>query len=140
MVRVNIVDPKCLTDQHLVAEYLEIMMLMSYIRKYGSLEDIPSNYRLGAGHMKFFKNKVGYLVKRFDCIKKEMKKRGFVARRKLNVSGISRDLMNGWRPTPKDKEVIKRRLKSRIRLKPTFYKYYRKKRTLKFLLGLVDRG
>ena len=76
MVRINLVNPKNLSDQHLIAEYNEILMLISYIKRYPKLEGIPLNYCLGKGHMKFFKNKVEYLKKRHELIKNEMKKRG----------------------------------------------------------------
>ncbi|MDI6737387.1 MAG: hypothetical protein QME12_02615 [Nanoarchaeota archaeon] len=33
MVRVNIIPSKLLSDQHLLAEHLEIIMLISYARK-----------------------------------------------------------------------------------------------------------
>ena len=34
MVRVNIINPNKLADQHLIAEYNEILMLLGYVRKY----------------------------------------------------------------------------------------------------------
>ena len=61
MVRINLVHPKKLADQHLIAEYNEILMLIGYVRKYPPLENIPDSYKLGKGHVKFFKNKLDYL-------------------------------------------------------------------------------
>ena len=46
MVRINLVDPKKLSDQHLIAEYDEILMLTAYIKKYPKIEDIPKKYLL----------------------------------------------------------------------------------------------
>ena len=63
MVRINLINPKKLTDQHLIAEYNEILMLLGYVKKYPKLEKIPSKYNLGKGHMLFFKNKLKYLKK-----------------------------------------------------------------------------
>ncbi len=63
MVRVNIINPKNLSDQHLIAEYLEIIMLINYIKKHPKQSKIPKNYLLGKGPMKFFKNKLKYLKK-----------------------------------------------------------------------------
>ncbi len=75
MVRINLLNPKNLSDQHLIAEYLEIMMLAGYARKHPSLDGIPERYCLGKGHIKFFKNKLKYLEKRHGLIKKEMLRR-----------------------------------------------------------------
>jgi deoxyribonuclease (pyrimidine dimer) len=63
MVRINIINPKYLTDQHLIAEYVEILMLLDYAKK-NSPCNIPKKYCLGKGHIKFFSNKVLYLKKR----------------------------------------------------------------------------
>ena len=74
MVRVNLIPPRKLADQHLIAEYNEILMLLGYVRKYPMTEEIPKNYCLGKGHIKFFKNKLLYLKKRHENLKNEMKK------------------------------------------------------------------
>ena len=38
-----ILNPKFLADQHLVAEYNEILMLVSYFKKFPEVKDIPKN-------------------------------------------------------------------------------------------------
>ena len=75
MVRINLINPKKLADQHLVAEHNEILMLLGYVRKHPMCLNIPETYCLGRGHIKFFKNKLLYLKKRHELIKKEMIKR-----------------------------------------------------------------
>ena len=140
MVRVNIINPRCLTDQHLVAEYLEILMLVSYVKKHPDTGEIPKDYRLGKGHILFFKNKLLYLKKRHEQLKKEMKRRGFKTAKTLSLRGCKKSFMKGWRPKPKDKEIIKKRLIARIRQKPSFYKYCKQKKTKEFLVNLVRRG
>ena len=77
MVRVNLISPKLLSDQHLIAEYNEILMLLGYVRKYPKLVGIPKDYCLGKGHILFFKDKLGYLKERHELLKKEMRIRGF---------------------------------------------------------------
>lgn len=138
MVRVNLVNPKCLTDQHLVAEYDEMLMLMAYVREHQNLEGMPKNFCLGKGHIKFFKNKIGYLKKRHELLKKEMRRRGFAARKTLNVKGIDKGLLKDWSPNPQDLQIIKKRIKQKICLKPEWYRYYGKHKTKKFLLELVS--
>jgi hypothetical protein len=53
MVRVNLVQPEMLADQHLIAEYNEILMLTAYIRTHPETADLPKHYCLGKGHMRF---------------------------------------------------------------------------------------
>jgi deoxyribonuclease (pyrimidine dimer) len=140
MVRVNIINPRCLTDQHLVAEYLEIIMLVTYAKKHPDTGEIPKDYRLGKGHIMFFKNKLKYLKNRHEQIKREMKRRGFKTAKSVSLRGCKKSLIKGWRPKPKDKEIIKKRLIARIRKKPSYFKYFRKKRTKDFLVNLVRKG
>lgn len=138
MVRVNLVNPECLTDQHLVAEYDEMLMLVAYVREHQDLEGIPDDYCLGKGHIKFFKNKIGYLKKRHELLKKEMRRRGFVARKTLDARGIDKGMLKDWKPNPQDLRIIKKRLKQKVLLKPEWYRYYRKNRTKQFLLKLIS--
>ncbi len=88
--------------------------------------------------MIFFKDKVGYLKKRHELLKKEMRRRGFVARKTLTTKGIDKKLLNDWSPNPKDLQIIKKRLKQKICLKPEWYRYCRGKRSKKFFLKLVS--
>ena len=88
MVRINLIEPKKLSDQHLIAEYNEILMLVGYMRKFPKLIGIPDSYRLGEGHIKFFKNKLGYLAERFELLKKKRNTRGFSANLNLDLNGF----------------------------------------------------
>ena len=142
MVRVNIINPKNLTDQHLIAEYKEILMLVGYIKKHSetSLDKIPPYYLLGSGHILFFKNKLGYLKKRFEKIKKEMKKRGFEANKEININQFSEKLKKDWHASEEDKKIIKKRLVKKIKLKPLWYRYYGKKKPLKFYVEMIKNA
>jgi len=137
MVRVNLIGPKKLSDQHLVAEYREILVLLSYIIKHPDLENISKKYTLGKGHMKFFKDKVSYLYNRFEKIKEEMNKRGFETNRKFDFKNLSKKNRGEFHPSKEDLELIKKRLRERIRMKPNFYRYYGKYRGKDFFLGLL---
>jgi len=140
MVRINLINPHYLTDQHLIAEYDEILMLFGHVRKYPLLKNMPQTYVLGVGHITFFKNKLLYLQKRHELIKVEMRKRGFRASKKISLAQFERVLCNNWEPSAKDISVIKRRLKQRIMLKPTFYRYYHEHKSLSFLIGLIKKA
>ncbi|MCA9485382.1 MAG: pyrimidine dimer DNA glycosylase/endonuclease V [Nanoarchaeota archaeon] len=123
MVRVNLVPPRELMDQHLVAEYVEIMMLVGHTKKYPSLDGIPETYRLGEGHIKFFKNKLGYLKKRHELISREMKRRGFRTDKKLDLKGFGKEYFVDWVPGEKDFKVIRKRLREKINMKRDWYRY-----------------
>lgn len=146
MVRVNIINPKYLTDQHLIAEYYEILILAGYTRDHCKkhthpvLKDIPKHYCLGKGHMKFFRNKIKYLKSRHEQIRKEMKRRGFNPKIKMNLKGFRGNLLRSWRPGKQDIKVIQKRLIWKIRLKPKYYRYYGKHKPLKFFVGMVGKA
>lgn len=137
MVRINLIDPKKLADQHLIAEYNEILMLLGYVRKYPIGKDIPSEYCLGRGHIKFFKNKLLYLKKRHEKLKKEMIRRGFTTTKIIYLKEFPKNLRNDWKPHNKDFLIIKSRLSEKINLKPSYYKYFGKKKSKKFFLDLL---
>lgn len=138
MVRINLINPKKLTDQHLIAEYNEILMLLGYVKKYPELGKIPSKYVLGKGHALFFKNKIKYLKKRHGVLKTEMRERGFNANKTVNIGQFDKKLIHDWKPNEKDIKIIKKRLIHKINLRPTFYKYYKKHKSKKFLIRLVS--
>lgn len=84
MTRVNVVSPKSLSRLHLIAEYKEITRLPNNLKtslnrkgKPFSMKEIPLEYKLGPGHVKFFFNKMLFLEKRFISLVDEMKNRGY---------------------------------------------------------------
>lgn len=138
MVRVNIIKPKKLSDQHLIAEYLEIMMLVGYTRKYPEIDGIPENYKLGKGHIKFFKNKLIYLEKRHEEIKKEMSKRDFKVNKKIDLKGFDKSLMNDWKPKKEDFSIIEERILWKIKNKPNWHRYYGEKKDFYFFKDMIE--
>lgn len=137
MVRINLIEPIKLADQHLVAEYDEILMLTAYIKKYPSTENIPPSYCLGKGHMSFFKDKVGYLKKRHEILKVEMRKRGFQTNKTIRLSDFGRNNKGDWQPTKADIKVITERITSKLKLKPTYYRYYSEYMPTDFFIRLL---
>lgn len=138
MVRVNLINPLRLADQHLIAEYNEILMLLGYVKKYPKNESIPLSYVLGKGHIKFFKNKLIYLKERHELIKKEMKKRNFKTNKTIDLSKFSPDLLNNWKPNNEDIKLIIKRLKEKINKKPKYYRYYRENKPKNFFIELLN--
>ena len=120
MTRINLIEPKELTDSHLVAEYREIMRLPGNLHqslnrksKPFALNEIPEKYTLGKGHVKFFYNKMRFLDNRFKNLVVEMNKRGF--RTRFSNTNIFKDCPEEFygHYTP-DKEAIEINL-SRIK-------------------------
>lgn len=137
MVRINLIEPVKLADQHLIAEYNEILMLLGYVRKYPEVIDISEEYTLGKGHIKFFKNKLLYLKNRHELLKAEMKKRGFAINISINLNEFNNELINDWKPKTKDFKIIKERLVEKFSLKPNYYKYNRIHKSKEFFIGLL---
>lgn len=126
-----------LADQHLIAEYLEIMMLIGHVKKHPSINGMPERYKLGTGHITFFKNKLRYLKERHKLIKEEMKKRGFYARKTIRFNGIDKKLINNWKPKKDDFNIIEERLIWKISQKPKWYRYYGNVRNIDFFKDLI---
>lgn len=143
MVRVNLIHPKKLADQHLVAEYNEILMLLGYVTRYPEIKiikgksEIPENYTLNKGHMLFFKDKLKYLKKRHEQIKKEMKKRRFKMDVTIDLKKYPKSLHNDWKPKQRDILIIKERLIWKINKKPKYYRYYGKYKPKEFFIKML---
>ena len=129
MTRINLVDPKELADQHLIAEYREIFMvgpaLQRSLKSKNGVTDIPKNFTLNKGHVKFFYNKGKYLSKRYNKLIAEMKNRGMNPdpTRKFKREQWPNELYNDWQPNDGDKERIKQRIQQKISEKPGWYKW-----------------
>lgn len=140
MVRINLINPKYLTDQHLVAEYAEILMLLGHVKKFPKLNKRQDSYCLGTGHITFFKDKLIYLKHRHELIKKEMRMRGFKPTKIINLKQFPKQLKHNYKPCAKDKAIIKKRLTQKIKKKPGFYRYYGRHRKKGFLMALVRKA
>ena len=124
-MRANVgINPKVLTDRHLVAEYRELMIPFGINNKRGIAKVIPNEFTLNTGHINFFRNKLTYLQKRWIALRKEMIDRGY----KPNFNSIPysktlpKNMFNDWKPSNKDMELIKERIIEKIVAKPELYK------------------
>jgi deoxyribonuclease (pyrimidine dimer) len=92
MTRINIVSVKGISNKQLMAEYHESIRVFGYVLKSKSIpSDIPSHYCLGKGHVKFFFNKIPYLLNRYKEINQELTNRGY----KLNNETFTKNLEKG---------------------------------------------
>ena len=130
MTRINIIPPSELTDQHLIAEYREILMVpaslkRTLISKCGlKKERISKNYTLNLGHVYFFYDKGMYLSKRYQELILEMKARGMKpnSKRIFPDDIFTSELFNDWKPNDKDFDIIRERIAERIKKRPGWYK------------------
>lgn len=124
MTRINCVPPSELTREHLIAEYRELPRVFGMV--YGAVErgatdptimDIPPTYRMGKGHMKFFADKLGYLVKRQKALIAEMRSRGYDPRfpdpEKLLVD-IPEVFHGDWEPDEEALRISRARIAERL--------------------------
>lgn len=122
MTRINVVEPKELTTKHLVAEYREITRLPGNLRdslnrktKEFSMEEIPKNYVLGKGHVKFFFDKMLFLKKRFESLVDEMIRRGYNPTHRDSTIFITEDrFMNDYIPTEDAIRINRERINDRL--------------------------
>lgn len=117
MSRINVgIPPGELTDKHLIAEHREIKRIPNITRK-GKLSNIgaPAKFTLGTGHIKFFYDKQGYLLKRYRQLHAECLRRGFnVQDYSTAWDGIPKSLMNDYKPTTRDRKLVRDRILERL--------------------------
>jgi deoxyribonuclease (pyrimidine dimer) len=135
MTRINLIPPKELMDQHLLAEWREIKMIPASLRRslrtksiIDVLRSIPDNYVLGTGHVKYFFDKHTYLRNRYIELTNELISRNF----KLYHTGdfldfcqnLPSEFFNDYTPTSEDYVLIRKRIKEKINMRPNWYRYH----------------
>jgi hypothetical protein len=122
MTRINVVPPQELHTKHLVAEYREITRLPSNLRvalnrkgKKFSTSEIPTQYVLGKGHVKFFFDKMLFLKKRFESLVQEMLARGYnPTYRDSTIFVVDQQFMNDYVPTMDAMRINRERIEDRL--------------------------
>jgi hypothetical protein len=123
MTRINVVPVSELTRLHLVAEYREITRVpgcltksLSRTTKKFSYDEIPPDYVLGKGHVKFFYDKMFFLQKRFESLVFEMAGRGFHPKYTDSTIFIPEDdrFYNDYTPTENALSLNRQRIKERL--------------------------
>jgi deoxyribonuclease (pyrimidine dimer) len=124
VTRINLVPVSELSRQHLLAEYREITRLPGNLNtwlnrksKAPDFREIPTEYKLGTGHVKFFFTKMQFLEKRFELIVAEMLKRGYNPN--YRDSSIFKNCLpefyNDYEPTEKALEINRQRILERTK-------------------------
>ena len=107
-----------LCDQHLLKERIEILRIPNTIKSGKARLDlpIPQKFKLGAGHTKFFYNKIKYLHSRYVELTYECLNRGFVI---TDYSGAFKDipvhLYNDWEETEQARIISAERVNERMK-------------------------
>lgn len=82
MTRINVVPVSSLAGSHLCAEYRELPRVFALAHKASVsskpwTDKQPKNFCMGAGHVTFFYDKLGFLAKRHQALVAEMLSRGY---------------------------------------------------------------
>jgi deoxyribonuclease (pyrimidine dimer) len=141
-VRLNTgVPPKLLLDQHLIAEYRELLIPGGQQRKRGweMTASIPSSFRLGTGHITFWRNKHLYLARRHEALIAEMRVRGFTPNLTYwPLAEIPSEFKADWMPSLNDTLIVRERIIERYLAKPHWYRYYGNPVELEYEHRLID--
>ena len=117
MTRINSgVLPQELPSKLLIAEHREITRVVPLALKRKKLDDIPSEFTLGTGHVKFFYDKLAYIHSRYVYLYWECKRRDFDVTDKTStfLPLVARpDLYKRWRPTKGARQEIIERIESK---------------------------
>lgn len=126
MTRINLIEPKELTDQHLIAEYRELPRIFWAVRsKLLKNQEIKiwEKYKMWTGHVIFFYNKLWFLEKRYYKIVKECQKRWFTIKYStLDLSDIPNKYKNDYKPNTQDFEISISRIEEKLNQKNDFIK------------------
>jgi len=128
MTRINVVPVQELHSKHLLAEVREIMRMGSYVQKSlkkyeGKVEEleaaIPKQYKMGAGHVMFFYDKLHYLFRRYVELLQECHKRGFRVQPydwSWRLTDAPKHWFNDWEPDDTAIKINKERIRERLGL------------------------
>ena len=134
MTRVNLIDPELLMDQHLIAEYCEIPMVLSSLERSIKARGItnlnkiiPPTFTLNKGHVSFFYDKLKWLERRYKNVHDEILHRGFnTDKSKYRTDfDLHLQLFNEWVPSDSEVQISKARIDAKVALKPDWYRYTR---------------
>ena len=121
MTRINLVSPEELSDAWLIAEYRELPRV---IKRTISLDNAPSKYRLGEGHVKWARKHSLFVLRRFDSLLQEMYYRGFKPHfSNTLVHYLTKEIANDYKVTQNDIKISKERLITKYRQNPKAHKW-----------------
>lgn len=124
MTRINLIPVKDLTDQHLLAEHRELKRIPNVIKSWKYiLKNIPKDFTLWTGHVKFFYDKLLFLKLRYIELHQECINRWFnIVNYIESFQWLPKELMNNYTPTQEAIQISNERIDEKIKMKPFFYK------------------
>lgn len=127
MTRINTIPVQQLTDQHLMAEYRELPMVMASARRSSPNRYKPATkYTLNSGHVLFFYNKKRYLLNRWLDLIAELYDRGFNIspdNRIVHWNALDKFPQTDWIPDQHAIDLNTERIDERINMKRNWYRY-----------------
>lgn len=120
MTRVNLVPPEELLRWHLVAEYREIPRIFALALEWdraGRRAALPQRYTMGAGHMRFFYTRLGFVARRHRLLVREMWERGYAPVYEHTLALLVKappDMRRHWTPSEQDIAVSRQRIEERL--------------------------
>lgn len=123
MTRINVgVPPKNLCRQHLIAELREIVRIPNLVKTRINIKkqpiksgEIPKEFKLGTGHVKFFYDKINYLKLRYERLYQEARSRGYNVQNMIDAfNNIPEEFMGDYFVTPEAQKLIEDRIKERL--------------------------
>lgn len=121
MTRINLVPPEELSDAWLISEYRELPRV---IKRTISLDNAPSKYKLGKGHVKWARKHSLFVLRRFDSLLQEMYYRGFKPHFSNTLAHyLTKEIANDYKVTQNDIKISKERLIAKYRQNPKVHKW-----------------
>jgi deoxyribonuclease (pyrimidine dimer) len=136
MTRINSnIDPRRLTDEHLMAEHREIKRLPHCLKTRLSAKRhnaIPVRFTLGTGHVTFFLDKMVFTKDRYLRLHNECRRRGFdVQDYSENWNRVPQEYNQDYTMSDEDERIIVERIKERIETSPKDTWHYNKEKITK---------
>ena len=117
MTRINAgIKVQSLHYKHLLAEHREIVRIPNTVKSGKAvIKDIPKEFTLGKGHVKFFYNKLLFLKNRYIEIYEECLRRGYKPTNFIDAwEGVPNHLMKDWVPTDNTIFLLEERITERL--------------------------
>lgn len=117
MTRISVgVRASELCDAHLIKERVELVRIPNAVRTGKAVvKDIPKQFTLGTGHVKFFYDKMGYLHQRYSELTAECLLRGFnITDFSDSFEGIPQELFKDYTETAQDRKIVVERVNERL--------------------------
>ena len=105
-----------LCDAHLIKERVELVRIPNAIKSGKAvIKNIPKEFTLGTGHVKFFYDKIGYLHKRYNELTNECLDRGFnITDFSDSFCDIPLGLYKNYNETIRDRKIVADRVNERL--------------------------